>query len=288
MADTLSPETPETTSSPNPLRAVGLALRTYVLLAWTWCRAVAQYPMALSLFTFGLALSSLAEMGAVVVVFGHAGTLAGFTMYEGLLVYALAAIAFGTADFLMGSVDRLGDHIRTGSFDTMLVRPVSPLIQLATDQFSPRRLGKLVPALAVLVFALIVCDIDWTLGRALMLPVLLVSGVAICSSVWLLAGCLQFFVADAREAANSVTYGGQALTEYPIAIYGRGLVRSVTFVVPLAFVSWQPALYLLDRPDPTGLPEVLRFLGPLVAVTLALAAALLWRFGLRHYRSTGS
>nr|WP_083936342.1 ABC-2 family transporter protein [Nocardiopsis ganjiahuensis] len=244
--------------------------------------------MALSLFTFGLALSSLAEMGAVVVVFGHAGTLAGFTVYEGLLVYALAALAFGTADFLMGSVDRLGDHIRTGSFDTMLVRPVPPLVQLATHQFSPRRLGKLVPALAALVFALVACDIDWTLGRVLMLPVLLVSGAAVCSSVWVLAGCLQFFVADAREAANSVTYGGQALTEYPIAIYGRGLVRSVTFVVPLAFVSWQPALYLLDRPDPTGLPEALRFLGPLVAVVLALAAALVWRFGLRHYRSTGS
>ena len=294
MADTRfaeSPQTPEPPApplSPNPLRGTGLALRTYVLLAWTWCRAVAQYPMALSLFTFGLALSTLAEMGAVVVVFGHAGTLAGFTMYEGLLIYALAALAFATADLLLGAVDRLGEHIRSGSFDTMLVRPVSPLIQLATDQFSPRRLGRIVPALIVLVFALVKCDIDWTVGRVLMLPVLLASGVAICASVWLLAGCLQFFVADAREAANSVTYGGQALTEYPIAIYGRGLVRSVTFVVPLAFVTWQPALYLLDRPDPTGLPEALRFLGPLVAVALALAASLVWRFGLRRYRSTGS
>lgn len=291
MADTLvlpSPESPETPRFPNPLRGAVLALRTYVLLAWTWCRAVAQYPMALSLFTFGVTLASLAEMGAVVVVFGHAGTLAGFSMHEGLLVYALAAFAFGGAQFLMGSVDRLGEHIRTGSFDTMLVRPVSPLIQLAADQFSPRRLGKVVPALIVLVFALVMCDIDWTLGRALMVPALLASGVVVCSSVWLLSGCLQFFAADAREAANSVTYGGQALTEYPIAIYGRGLVRSVTFVLPLAFVSWQPALYLLDRPDPTGLPEVLRFLGPLVAVVLALVAALVWRFGLRRYRSTGS
>lgn len=276
------------TLAPNPLGPVGRAFHSYVLLAWTWCRAVAQYPMALSLFTLGIALSSLAEMGAVIVVFGHAGTLAGFTIHEGLLIYALAATAFGTANFLMGSVDRLGDHIRTGTFDIMLVRPVSPLIQLATDEFSPRRLGKVVPALIVLVFALFLCDIDWTLARALMLSALLLSGVVICCSVWLLGGCLQFFVLDARQAANSLTHGGQALTEYPIAIYGGGLVRAVTFLVPLAFVSWQPALYLLDRPDPTGLPEILRFLGPLIALTLALVTAMVWRFGLRHYRSTGS
>ncbi|WP_017546433.1 ABC transporter permease [Nocardiopsis prasina] len=275
-------------ASPNPLTDLGPELRTYARLAWTWTRAVAQYPMALSLFTFGITLASLAEMGAVVVVFAHAGTLAGFTVYEGLLVYALAAFSFGAAQLLTGSVDRLGDHIRTGSFDTMLVRPVSPLVQLAADQFSPRRFGRIVPAVVVLVFALVMCDIDWTVGRALMVPVLLASGVTICTSVWLIAGCLQFFATDAREAANSVTYGGQALTEYPIAIYGRGLVRSVTYVVPLAFVSWQPALHLLDRSDPTGLPEFLRFLGPVVAVVLALAASLVWRFGLRRYRSTGS
>ncbi|MEU3018778.1 ABC-2 family transporter protein [Nocardiopsis sp. NPDC007018] len=244
--------------------------------------------MALSLFTLGITLATLSEMGAVVVVFRHAGTLAGFTVYEGLLVYALAAFSFGAAQLLAGTVDHLGDHIRTGTLDTMLVRPVSPLLQLAADQFSPRRFGRIVPSLIVLVFALVACDIDWTAGRVLMLPVLLVSGVVICTSVWLLASCVQFFATDAREAANSVTYGGQALTEYPIAIYGRGLVGAVTFVVPLAFVSWQPALHLLGRPDPTGLPDFLRFLAPVVAVALALAAAGVWRFGLRRYRSTGS
>ncbi|GAB3704107.1 ABC transporter permease [Nocardiopsis oceani] len=292
MADTFSPKrpgpTPRPASAANRLSAARRALHTYVLLAWTWCRAVTRYPMALSLFTVGLALSTLAEMGAVLVVFGHAGTLVGFTVYEGLLVYALAATAFGGAELLMGSVDRLGDHVRTGSFDTMLVRPVSPLIQLATDQFSPRRLGKLVPALAVLVVALVMSDIDWTLGRALMVPVLVVSGTAICCAVWLIGACLQFFVTDAREAANSLTYGGQALTEYPLAIYGKSLVRSVTYVVPLAFVSWQPALLVLDRPDPLGMPEFLRYAGPVIAVLVCAGAALVWRLGLRHYRSTGS
>ena len=272
-------------------RAVAVVLRPvrdYRRLAWIWVRAISQYPTSLILMSLAVAVSVLAQVGAVVIVFGHAGTLAGFTVYEGLLVFALASSSFGIADMFMGAVERLGHHIRSGSLDTMLVRPVSPLVQLAADEFSPRRLGKVVPALAVLVIALVNIDVEWTLGRVLLLPVMILSGVLICCAIWVATSCLQFFVADAREAANTLTYGGQALTEYPLAIYGQEIVRSVTYVVPLAFISWQPALLVLDRPDPLGMPESLRYGGPVIAVLACAVAALLWRFGLRHYRSTGS
>lgn len=263
-------------------------VRTYLLLAWTWCRALAQYPVSLIMMALATSLGVFAEIGAVLVVFGHAGRLVGFSLAEGLLVAGLAVTAFACADMIMGMVENLGQHIRTGTLDAMLVRPVPPLVQMAADRFAPRRLGRIVPGAAITTTALIACDISWTPGKALMLPVLLVSGTVICCTVWVLGACLQFFVADAREAANSITYGGQALTEYPLAIYGRDVVRAVTFVLPLAFVTWQPALYLLDRPDPTGLPDFLRLATPFVAVAMCVVAAACWRSGLRHYRSTGS
>ncbi|MFY7064932.1 ABC transporter permease [Nocardiopsis changdeensis] len=282
MADLL-PRTPD-----RPVERLTRPVRTYLLLAWTWSRALAQYPASLALMTFGTSLGAIAEISAVFVVFGHAGALDGFSLAEGLLIASLSNLVFATADMLMGMVEGLGQHIRNGSLDVMMVRPVSPLIQIATDRFALRRLGRVVPATVVMGVALYHCDIDWTPGKVLMLPVLLVSGVAIAAAVWTASGCLQFFVADAREAANSLTYGGQALTEYPLSIYGKGVVYAVTFAVPLAFVCWQPVLYLLDRPDPTGLPGLLRYAPPFVAALSCAAAALLWRLGLRHYRSTGS
>ena len=42
-------------------------------------------------------------------------------------------------------------------------------------------------------------------------------------------------------------------------------MRGVTFVVPLAFVNWLPALYVLGRAYPLGLPEWVAFLPPVVA-----------------------
>lgn len=249
---------------------------------------MAQYPASLAMFALMSCASACAELAAVFVLFGHAGRISGFGITEALLFYGLAAVTFGTTDFLLGSVERLGAHIRRGTFDTMLVRPVSPLVQLATDEFSPRRLGKVVPAAIALGYALAHVEVGWTPARIVAVPLLMVCGIVICGSVWTIGSCIQFFVTEAGEVANSVTYGGQALTEYPLAIYGRGVVRAVTYVVPLAFVSWQPGLFLLGRADPLGMPAVLRYATPVVAVVLAALAVLVWRTGLRHYRSTGS
>jgi ABC-2 type transport system permease protein len=103
-----------------------------------------------------------------------------------------------------------------------------------------------------------------------------------------LCATILFFVDDAAEVISAFTYDGNFLTQYPLAIYGRTAVRVLVCVVPLAFVNWLPALHVLDRTDPFGLPTVLRFASPAVAVVSAVVAGLAWRAGVRHYRSTGS
>jgi len=59
-------------------------------------------------------------------------------------------------------------------------------------------------------------------------------------------------------------------------------------VVPLAFVSYFPALYLLDRPELQCLPGWLPSATPVAAAMLVLMAWFAWRVGVRHYQSTGS
>jgi ABC-2 type transport system permease protein len=62
----------------------------------------------------------------------------------------------------------------------------------------------------------------------------------------------------------------------------------LTFVVPIAFINWYPSLHILGRPDPLGYPDWTQWLSPLVAAVLVALAALVWRSGVRSYRSTGS
>ena len=58
--------------------------------------------------------------------------------------------------------------------------------------------------------------------------------------------------------------------------------------IPMAFVCYFPALYILRKHDPLGLPSFLRFASPLVAALAAVVAGTIWRIAVRHYRSTGS
>ncbi|GAA4590895.1 ABC transporter permease [Planotetraspora phitsanulokensis] len=261
-------------------------VRTYLLLVWAWTRAAAQYPVSFALMTVGGFVTSGLDIAVIWVIFTNTTSLGGFDLSEVMFLYGTAALSFALADLLFSNVERISQHIRAGTFDVILIRPVSPFVQIATERFVPHRIGKVIQGAAVLVFAL--ARLDVPLERGWMIPVMVASGTVIFTALWALGGAAQFLLTNAPEVANAFTYGGATLTQYPLSVYGGELVRGVTYVLPLAFVNWQPGLYVLDRDDPLGLPYWLRFLSPVAAAAMALVAVLAWRAGVRHYRSTGS
>ena len=86
---------------------------------------------------------------------------------------------------------------------------------------------------------------------------------------------------------SAVTDAGGFLSQYPIDVYASWFQRLVTVVVPVAFVAYYPALYILDKPDPLGAPTWVSFASPAVALVAGFVAGGVWRFALRHYRSAG-
>src|SRR5207244_1739061 len=165
--------------------------------------------------------------------------------------------------------------------------PRGTLFQLLTADFQVRRLGKVLGALAVLAYALANLSIDWDLGRVAMLVVIVPVGVVIFASIWVTTICIAFWSVGAREASNAFTYGGQFLSQFPINVYDQWLRRFLASIFPIAFVAYFPALFILGKPDPIGLPDWLRFASPLVAVAAAIVARAVWRFGARDYQSAG-
>ncbi|WP_420708828.1 ABC transporter permease [Streptomyces sp. NRRL S-378] len=263
-------------------------LRGYGLIVAMWIRSTMTYRTSFVLSTVGNAAITLLDFVAISIMFSHVDVLGGFTLPEIALLYGSCSASLGLADLLLGNTDRIGARIRDGSLDTMLVRPVPLLVQVAADRFALRRLGRVVQGLGVLGWALWSLEVDWTAGKALLVPVMLLSGAAIFAAVMVAGAAFQFVAGDAAEVQNSFTYGGCTMLQYPPTVFATELLRGVTFIVPLAFVNWLPALYVLGRPDPLGLPGWVAFLSPLVALVVFVPASLAWRAGVRSYRSTGS
>jgi ABC-2 type transport system permease protein len=197
-------------------------------------------------------------------------------------------VSFKLADLVMTNMDRLPLFIRMGSFDQVLVRPLSTLGQVITGDFDVRQLGGSVQGALVFVFALTRVHIDWTVARLVILASMIVSGFVIFSALFVTTNAIAFWIMDAREVANTFTYGGNFLTQHPLNVYAAWMRRFFGYAATLAFVNYFPTLYILEKADPLHAPRVLRFASPVAAALIGSLAWAVWRLAVRHYRSTGS
>lgn len=263
-------------------------LRAYGLIVAMWIKSTMAYRASFVMTTLGNFAATGLDFVAILLMFSRVDELGGWTLPEIAFLYGLTGVAFGLADLSLGSMERLGRRVRDGTLDTLLVRPVPVLAQVAADRFGLRRLGRVVQGALVLGYALATLDVDWTPVKVLLMPMMLLSGAAIFCAVFVAGAAFQFVAQDASEVQNAFTYGGTTLLQYPPTVFGKELVRGVTFVLPLAFVNWLPASHVLGRPYPLDLPEWVAFAPPLVAAACCALAGLAWRAGLKSYRSTGS
>lgn len=261
--------------------------RIYLRLVGSRIRGQLQYRASAALQIFGSALIGMLDLLTILVLFSRVPDLGSWTVAEVAVLFGLASVSFAITDLAIGHLDLLPRMMRDGTFDQILLRPLPSLLQVVAADFSVRRLGRIAQGVGVLVVALATAEIDWTLGRAAAIPLAIVSGVLIYAGVWIGLATIAFWIVDAIEFVNAFTYGGNMLSQYPITIFGRWLRGLVVFVIPLAFVAYFPALYLLDRENGLGLPDALRFASPLVALLVAVAAHLTWENAVRHYRSAG-
>ena len=263
-------------------------LHAYRRLIGARIRGDWQYRTSFLLFLLGQFLVAAAELVVIGVIFANVDTLAGWTGPEVVFLFALSGVAFGIGDLFISQVEHASLHIKAGSFDQFLIRPMSPLLQLSAIEFAPRRLGRSVQPAVALVVCLVILDIDWDPATALLVPVAILAATCIFGSLWVLTSSVAFWTVETQEMANAFTYGGSTLTAYPVDVLGRWLRRFVVFVIPLAFVAHVPAAAILDKPLPSGLPPAAAWLTvPIAAVMVGIAAGV-WRFAIRHYRSTGS
>jgi ABC-2 type transport system permease protein len=242
-------------------------------------------------------LESLASFIAAVTAFltlalilERFNTIAGWTLWEVAFLYGMVESAFGVMDMLFSGFDpqNFGVQVRLGRFDQLLLRPASITLQVLGSEFVLRRLGRIAQGLLVLGLAFAHLEIHWTLVKLLYLPLTFASLVAFYGGLFMIGATITFWTVESIEAINILTYGGTELMAYPMQIYQDWMRLFFTYVVPAIFLNYYPALYFLDKPDPFHLGAWAHFLAPAAGFGVLALALLFWRYGLRHYQSTGT
>jgi len=264
------------------------AVELYLQLIGARIRGQMQYRVSFLLETIVQFFATFVDFLTVLFIFDRIPSLRGWSLGEVAVLYGLTATAFAMEEFIGRGFDVLHRKIARGDFDGVLIRPWDTFFLILADEFPMRRLGRLGQAVLVLGFAVRSVGLRWTWAKALYLPLVLCSGCALYLAVIIVQATACFWTVQAVEFTNIFSYGGTMMASYPLEIYADWFRKLFIFVVPLAFVSYFPALYLLDKPDPLGFPSWFPFLTPPVCLAVLVLAIAFWHYGVRHYQSTGS
>src|SRR6187402_2008060 len=161
------------------------------------------------MLTVGHSAATAVEIVAVFALFDRFGSVGGWSFGEAALFYALVNIMFSIADMLSRGFEVFGtDFVRTGAFDRVLLRPRAAALQLAGYEVRLSRLGRLVQASVVLIFATSLVPIAWDATTVAIAVWAVAGGVALFAGILVLQATLAFWTVDSLEIMNVLTYGG--------------------------------------------------------------------------------
>ncbi len=265
-------------------------LRIYWRLINVQIRSQTSYRANFYVEFVAAALSTVMVFLSLAFVFERFGNIAGWSLGDVAFLYGMVEAAFGVMDMLFSGFDpqNFGLQVRLGRLDQILLRPISVTLQVIGSEFILRRLGRILQGFVILFWAMQMTGIAWTVGKALYFPVVFVSMIAFFGGLFVIGATLTFWTFESVEVMNIFTYGGSEMMSYPMHIYPAGLRQFFTYVIPAIFLNYYPALYFLDKPDPLGMPGWVLFLSPVAGFGVLFVAVVFWRYGLRHYQSTGT
>ena len=222
-------------------------------------RSAMTYRSSFFLSCLGHLLITANVFLSVVFLLDRFDSVGGYTLPQLSLCYAVILAGTSLAECFARGIDAFGRILSQAQFDRIMLRPRPLLFQVLCQDMKPTMLARLLQAVIMLAWAIPSGAVRWTPFKALVLALMILCGAGVFFGVFLVNACITFF-----------------------GIYGKPVLLILTFLVPLALVQHWPLQYLFDRgPAWYGLL-------PIVSLVFLIPCALLWRLGVRHYRSTGS
>ena len=258
-------------------------MRLYMKYFSIHLKSQMQYKTSFFFTTFGQFLVAFAVFLSLAFLFDRFDTVAGFTYEEVLICFAIIMMAFTIAELFGRGFDRFPVLLGNGAFDRALVRPRGVIFQVLASQTDFTRLGRLVQAIVVLVYAIPRSGIDWTATRIFVMCLMIICGAFVFFGLFVVYAAISFFTIEGLEFMNILTDGGREHGRLPFGVYGDGVLKFLTYVVPLALIQYYPLLYLVGRQE-----SFLYGLTPVLALLFLLPCYGFFRFGLRKFKSTGS
>ena len=221
-------------------------IRIYLTCLHTAFKRVAAYRADFIMELVITLISNIFFPLVTILIYANGAEFPGWSMWEVLLIQSIFTMSSGAASMIFGSVLWVTmEHVQDGSFETVLLKPLSPLFYIVAANFSPQSAGVFVGGLVMTVISAMFSGAGG-LECVLKFLLLFVAGLAVLMGLDLIMAAISFkWVGNSRipEIFDSI----KAFGKYPLGIFPKGIKVLTALVIPIAVVGFFPASALLGR-----------------------------------------
>lgn len=244
-----------------------------------------QYPASFLMLSLGHFFGTFIDILGIWVLFDRFKVVQGWTLFEVGLIYGIVQMGFALAEAFARGFDTFHQMVKQGDFDRILLRPLSPLFQIAIAEVQIMRIGRFLQGLVVLIWSLRAFSFPFFSLPTLMIPLSVLGVASLFYGLFVIQATISFWTIETLELMNITTYGGVHIGQYPMSLYKKSFRLIFTFVIPLACVAYYPITAFLK---PNEVPLFLGIISPVAGFIFLYFACRFWRLGIKYYCSTGN
>jgi ABC-2 type transport system permease protein len=259
------------------------SLKLYFMYISVILRSAMQYKLSFLLMIIGRFIVAFNGFLAIYFLFSRFKGIKGYSYGDILLCFSVIQMSFALAECIASGFATFSGIVKRGDFDRILLRPRSPILQVLGTKFEIGRIGPMISALIMLIIGIQNSHLNLIGLKVFALLLMVIGGTFLFTGLFMIGATSCFFAVEDTRFINLLTYGAKEHGKYPFDIYGKGIMRLCTYIIPYTLVQYYPLQYIL------GLSSRWYYaFYPLGAGVFVIACYVLWRFGMKHYESCGS
>lgn len=233
------------------------------------------------IFLVGKMVRFLFYLAFLVLLVSKTKILAGYNLWQVILFYLTFNFVDSLTQMLFREVYRFRQHILSGNFDLLLVKPVNSLFRIlfgGTDFLDFITLAPFVLFIGIVFIQLP----QISFSSVVLYILLLINALIIAASFHILVMSLAILTLEIDHAIM-IYRDVISMGKLPVDIYGEPLRSFITFVIPVGIMMTFPVKSLLGLLSSNAV-----FMAFAFGIILFLTSLTVWNYALRQYTSASS
>lgn len=261
-------------------------LSLYLYLVRLQMRTRLQYRANLVIGWVAQAFGYASVYGTIWIIASRFEKLGGWVWPEIALMLGFHVLGYALgALFTFVQLRGMEELVRLGTYDTLMVRPVSPWAFLAFSGINIEYGGHIALGVGMIVWSLPQLGIDWSVLTVAQLVASLISAALLTGATLTIVAAMALVLTRSRYLFG-IYFDFWELSRYPLTIFALPLQVTLLSIVPLGYMAYVPVAALLGKPVPL-IGAAAPFAAILAGPVMVVVAMVVWQACQRRYQGAG-